>query len=501
MRGLLVMPGFIDAHTHMDMPFGGTITADDWDSGTAAAVAGGTTTIVDFALQDEGRSAGRRHRHLAGQGLRQDAHRLRPARRDLRPHRGRQGGDPRRCRSRGVCTVKVFMAYKGTSLFMPDEDLFEILQISRDAGVLVMVHAENGDVIAKLQQQALARGDVEPIWHARTRPEGVEAEATARAIRLAEIAGAPLRGRARHLRRRGRADPARARARGHGARRDLPAVPRAERGRPRPPRLRRREVRLLAAPARRQQPGAAVAPAAATATSCSSDRITARSTSPARRRWGAATSRRSPTACRGSRSARRCCGPTACARGASRRSRSSPSLATNQAHVHGLAPRKGLIVPGAEADIVVWDPELELDDHPRQPPRRQRLHAVRGAASWSAARSASTCAARSRSTTARWSLRPARGGSCRGRWRPHRGARSPRDARWTRRSSPASCASSRELHGGRGRRPARGLDRPLGRGSRLAAGPARRRSPASRSTPTRPGTSGERCRATASAAW
>ena len=93
---------------------------------------------------------------------------------------------------RGVCTVKVFMAYKGTSLFMPDEDLLEILQISRDAGVLVMVHAENGDVIAKLQQQALARGDVDPIWHARTRPEGAEAEATSRAIRLAEIAGAPL---------------------------------------------------------------------------------------------------------------------------------------------------------------------------------------------------------------------------------------------------------------------------------------------------------------------
>ncbi|MEJ7816951.1 MAG: dihydropyrimidinase, partial [Rubrobacter sp.] len=88
--------------------------------------------------------------------------------------------------------IKIFMAYKGTPLYTEDEDLFEVLQLSKDAGVLVMVHAENGDAISKLQEQALARGDTAPRFHALTRPEPVEAEATNRAIRLAEVAEAPI---------------------------------------------------------------------------------------------------------------------------------------------------------------------------------------------------------------------------------------------------------------------------------------------------------------------
>ena len=189
--GLRVMPGFIDGHTHMDMPFGGTVTKDDWDTGTAAALAGGTTTIVDFSLQEEGgtlaqaveawqaKAAGKAHidfgLHVAICDLREDT------KEELRDLPGL-----------GVATVKVFMAYKGTPLFCADEDLLEVLQRSREAGVLVMVHAENGDAVAKLQAQALARGDVDPAWHFRTRPVPVEAEATARAIRLAEIADVPL---------------------------------------------------------------------------------------------------------------------------------------------------------------------------------------------------------------------------------------------------------------------------------------------------------------------
>jgi dihydropyrimidinase len=190
--GRLLMPGFIDGHTHMDMPFGGTITADNWDTGTAAALAGGTTMIVDFSLQGvegesledalttwHGKAEGKTHidygLHVAITNFTEDVKAEIPTLPD-----------------KGVCTVKIFMAYKGTSLFMPDEDLFEVLQIARDAGVQVMVHAENGDVIAKLQEQALARGDVAPIHHALTRPEEVEAEATGRAIRIAAVAGAPI---------------------------------------------------------------------------------------------------------------------------------------------------------------------------------------------------------------------------------------------------------------------------------------------------------------------
>ncbi len=189
--GKLVMPGFIDAHTHMAMPFGGTVTTDDWATGTAAAAAGGTTTIIDFSLQEEGGTLAQaidtwqeeaRGKALIDYGLHVAIADLRE---DIKPELAT-------LREKGVASVKIFMAYKGTPLYTEDDDLFEVLQLSKEAGVLVMVHAENGDVVAKLQEQALARGDTAPHFHALTRPPEVEAEATARAIRLAEVAQAPI---------------------------------------------------------------------------------------------------------------------------------------------------------------------------------------------------------------------------------------------------------------------------------------------------------------------
>ncbi|MGZ6672424.1 MAG: hypothetical protein ACXVFM_08760, partial [Solirubrobacteraceae bacterium] len=167
------------------------VTSDDWDTGTAAAVAGGTTTLVDFSLQDidgtlaeavdtwQGKAEGKARidygLHVAITNLTDAVKAEIPSLPSL-----------------GVSTIKIFMAYKGTPLYTADEDLFEAMQIAREAGVLVLVHAENGDVIAKLQAEALERGDTDPHWHALTRPELVEAEATNRAIRLAEIADTPL---------------------------------------------------------------------------------------------------------------------------------------------------------------------------------------------------------------------------------------------------------------------------------------------------------------------
>src|SRR5215217_3871696 len=189
--GKFIMPGFVDAHTHMDMPFGGTVTTDDWETGTAAAVAGGTTTIVDFALQDEGGTLAEaveawtekaRNKALIDYGFH-------VAITDLRDDTKAELSS---LADKGVASVKIFMAYKGTPLYTKDDNLFEALQLSKEAGVLVLVHAENGDVIQKLIEQALVRGDTAPRFHALTRPPEVEAEATGRAIRLAQVAGAPI---------------------------------------------------------------------------------------------------------------------------------------------------------------------------------------------------------------------------------------------------------------------------------------------------------------------
>src|SRR3712207_1694120 len=146
--------------SHMDMPFGGTVTADDWATGTEAAAAGGTTMIIDFALQEAGGT-------LAGaydtwtEKARDKAvidYSFHVAITDLRDDIKAELPD---LAAKGVASVKIFMAYKGTPLYTEDEDLFEALQLSKEAGVLVLVHAENGDAIAKLQEQSLARGDVE----------------------------------------------------------------------------------------------------------------------------------------------------------------------------------------------------------------------------------------------------------------------------------------------------------------------------------------------------
>jgi dihydropyrimidinase len=190
--GKYVIPGAIDPHTHMEMPFGGTVSCDDFTSGTVSAAFGGTTTLIDFCLQAPGQSIPE-----ALATWHEKIERCPPvidvgfhmAITDL--HDGGRLEDVARVPDEGVTSYKLFMAYKG-AIMVDDETLFRTMQVAAQTGALVMVHAENGDAIDVLVKQALAEGKTEPRWHAATRPPETEAEATNRAVKLAHIAGCPL---------------------------------------------------------------------------------------------------------------------------------------------------------------------------------------------------------------------------------------------------------------------------------------------------------------------
>jgi dihydropyrimidinase len=189
--GSYVFPGFIDPHTHLDMPFGGTVTADDFASGTAAAALGGTTTIVDFALHTKGDSLANAlktwEKKAAGKASIDYAFHLTIA--DGRPETLEE--IPLMIEREGVNSFKCFMAYKHI-LQVDDETIFRVMQAAAKFGGLVQVHAENGDVIEVTVKEALAEGHTAPKYHALTRPVQLEMEATARAIYLAEVSGSPL---------------------------------------------------------------------------------------------------------------------------------------------------------------------------------------------------------------------------------------------------------------------------------------------------------------------
>jgi dihydropyrimidinase len=189
--GKYVLPGGIDPHTHLDMPFGGTVTVDDVESGQTAAAFGGTTCHVDFVIQPQGQTFASA---LDDWKSKADGKQVI----DMGYHMAitdlKEGGSLEELASlpdQGVTSYKLFMAYKG-ALMVDDETLFRSMQVAADSGALVMVHAENGDAIDVLVKEALAAGQTEPKYHALTRPPETEGEATNRAIQLARVAGAPL---------------------------------------------------------------------------------------------------------------------------------------------------------------------------------------------------------------------------------------------------------------------------------------------------------------------
>ncbi len=188
--GMLVMPGGVDVHTHMDMPFGGTTSADDFETGTRAAAYGGTTTIVDFAIQPKGtkmRDALDTWWQKAEGKVCID-YGLHMIVTDL----GTSGlEDMDDLVREGVASFKLFMAYPNV-LMVDDATIFRALGQTAKNGALICMHAENGGVIDVLVQKALAEGKTAPIQHALTRPVRAEAEAVNRAIALAEMAGTPI---------------------------------------------------------------------------------------------------------------------------------------------------------------------------------------------------------------------------------------------------------------------------------------------------------------------
>ena len=188
--GMLLLPGGIDAHTHLDMPFGGTTSSDDFETGTRAAAFGGTTTLVDFAIQ----ARGTKMRDALDQWWKKADGKacidygLHMIVTDL----GGAGLEDMDDMVReGVASFKLFMAYPNV-LMVDDATIFKALQRTSKNGALICMHAENGSVIDVIVAQALAEGKTAPIYHALTRPAKAEAEAVNRAIALAEIAGVPI---------------------------------------------------------------------------------------------------------------------------------------------------------------------------------------------------------------------------------------------------------------------------------------------------------------------
>ncbi len=189
-RGKYVMPGGIDCHTHMELPFGGTTASDDFHTGTVAAAHGGTTTIVDFAIQSKGQGmrAGLDAWFAKSEGK---------AAIDYGFHMIMTEANPSTLEDmaamvrEGITSFKMFMAYPGVFL-VDDQQIFRAMQRAGELGALITMHAEIGLPIDVLVQQALAKGHTAPVYHALTRPEVAEATGTERAIALAEMAGVPV---------------------------------------------------------------------------------------------------------------------------------------------------------------------------------------------------------------------------------------------------------------------------------------------------------------------
>ena len=189
--GMLVFPGGVDCHTHLENTFGDSTTCDNFESGTRAAAFGGTTTIIDFAFQNAGISpltaiARAQEKAAIGAGIDYAFHVI-----ITHVNDGVLGDMQHAIRHEGVTSFKMFMAYPGT-VMVDDAAIFQAMRLVGQHGGMVALHAENGNIIELLIREALAKGHTSPKYHAMTRPAIMEGEATHRGIKLAELAEAPV---------------------------------------------------------------------------------------------------------------------------------------------------------------------------------------------------------------------------------------------------------------------------------------------------------------------
>ncbi|MEZ4672396.1 MAG: dihydropyrimidinase [Anaerolineae bacterium] len=188
-KGKYLMPGGIDVHTHLDLPFGGTYSNDDFDVGHKAAAFGGTTMHIDFVIQPKGGSL--------HDGLKTWREKSKPAQIDYGFHmaitdlRDDVMEEIPTLVAEGITSLKLFMAYKGV-FQIDDATLYRAMKQAGKHGMIVMVHAENGDVEEQLRKQLLAEGKMDPVWHYSSRPPEIEGEATNRAAMMSGMTGCPL---------------------------------------------------------------------------------------------------------------------------------------------------------------------------------------------------------------------------------------------------------------------------------------------------------------------
>ena len=185
--GLYLFPGGIDAHTHLDLPFMGTVSSDNFETGTHAALLGGTTSIIDFAIQEKGHSfadaLNQWHEKAAGKTVTDYSFHI-----AVTDYNDKTDAELPDIISQGITSFKCFLAYKG-ALMIDDGSLYRLLLRAKELGVLISLHAENGDLIDTLTSKFLKDGKTDPHYHEKAHPAEGEGEATHRAITLSRLAG------------------------------------------------------------------------------------------------------------------------------------------------------------------------------------------------------------------------------------------------------------------------------------------------------------------------